>query len=376
MGKTLTSRERLIRHLQGQEVDRLPAIGGWTLGVSNLADLAGISENEYLADPLAGVVRANQRLQVDAMVPPIVPTDPKSIRSGALEESGFTTAEPEDLLLRAEKIPDSAARVLEGFDATATEQRYREYLEPLIEAMGDIAMMTTIWEATANFALYFQYGYEAFLAAIALYPDAVERIFWEDSVLARARNQVIVRLMQEYQSVPILFTGHDICTNQGPMCSPIWLHDHYWPHARYSLEPYVEQGMRVVGHCDGDVRPLVDDMIGAGFSGFQGFQYECEVHPYDLWSHSTPQGPAILFGGLSVSRTLPLGSPEDVRQEVDFLIRSTGGGQRMFLFSSNVTGVEVPPDNIRAAYGAAAAYKPSARPAERMPWPWLQTHPE
>jgi hypothetical protein len=83
----------------------------------------------------------------------------------------------------------------------------------------------------------------------------------------------------------------------------------------------------------------------------QGFQYELGIDLYELRQKRSLQGEALLlFTGLSVSRTLPFGTLEDVRDEIDYCIDATVGGQGMFLFTSNVTGVEVPPENIQFAY--------------------------
>ena len=90
----------------------------------------------------------------------------------------------------------------------------------------------------------------------------------------------------------------------------------------------MDAGVRLIHHCDGDVRPVVDDFIAIGFSGFQGFQYELGVDPYDLKQRRSRLGEELLFfTGLSVSRTLPFGTPEDVRDEVDYFLDFTDGGR-------------------------------------------------
>ena len=353
-------------------------LGGWNLGVSNVARLGGTSVEQYLRDPLAGVMRANGALDVDGMVPPIVPRDVNSIRDGQLEQEKFADVEPEALQQRGLAIPDTEREVLANFDARGVEKLHREHFETLLRQLGDIALIPNLWETVTDFSLYFQYGYEAFLAATALYPDEVEKIWWEDSLLARERNKIIVGLFREYDLVPLMFCGQDICVNRGPMCSPQFLRQRYWPHAKRSIEPLVESGVRVVCHCDGNVMPLIDDILAAGFSGFQGFQYECGVDPCSLRRRRSTHGQVpLFFMGLSVTRTLPFGSEQDVRNEVDYMLDCTDGGQGMFLFTSNVTGVEVPPENIVAAYRHLRAYDPKiAAPRGQPTWPWGVAHPE
>ena len=80
----------------------------------------------------------------------------------------------------------------------------------------------------------------------------------------------------------------------------------------------------------------------------------------------------ILFTGLSVSRTLPFGSEDDARAEVDYFSDCTDGGRGMFLFTSNVTGVEVPPENLAAAYRRVKEITPGDRCGPPRPWREVQ----
>ena len=289
-----------------------------------------------------------------------------------MQEESFATVEPEALLARAEAIPASEEAVLRTrFDGAAVEASYREYFARMLSGMEELVFVPTLWGAPANFSLYFTYGYVAFLSAIALYPDAVGRIYWEDGVLSRAANHLLAGLMREYDLLPLILAGDDICTNDGPMAQPDFLREHYWPHVKYSLEPLLDAGIRLIHHCDGNVMPLVDDMAAAGFSGYQGFQYECGVDIYDLRRRRSLRGEEMLIlGGLSVTRTLPFGIPDQVCREVDYCLDATDGGRGFFLSTSNVTGVEVPPANLEAAYRHLYAYDPQAgRSGERIMTP-------
>lgn len=369
----LLPKERLKRMAKGQDIDRAASVGGWMHSITNLSTIAGINIDEYMSDPLSGVIKANRALGVDAMVPPIVPQELDQIRSGYLQEETFKDVEPEALLERANHIPDTADEILAvKFDAAKTESDYHEKWEYFIKHFGNIVFLPVHWEAEADFSLYFQYGYEAFLAAIALYPNAIERIFWEDSILARARNQILIKLYREYDIPPILFCGHDICINTGPMCSPDFLRNHYWKHAKYSLEPLVESGIRIIGHCDGNVMPVIDDMVKAGFSGFQGFQYEYGVDPWIMERKRSMLGEKLLYlAGLSITRTLPYGTVSDVIEEVEYCLDYSDRGQRLLLFPSNVIGPEVPYENIKAGYRYIheGRYDAGKMLSERQ-WPW------
>ncbi len=370
--KELSSKERLVRQARGQEVDRLPSIGGWIGGARNLAELAGLSVETYLADPFKGMLRAHKRLKVDGLVTPIYPTELDQIRSGCVLEERYAGVEPEALLERAKTLPDSEKEVLATFDAAAAEKQYRTHFESASADWEGLVPIPNFWEIGGPFPLYHEFGYVAFLSACALYPEAVGKIWWAKGLAARERAKILVKLYRDYDLVPLMFCGEDVCNNQGPMVAPDYLRQYYFPVVQRIIEPLVDAGVRLIHHCDGDVRPVVADFVRIGFSGLQGFQYELGVDSRELRKLRGPQGEELLFfAGLNVARTLPFGTPADAVDEVDYLVDCTDGGKGMFLFTANVTGVEVPPANIRAAYLHVKELQPGPRPSPvHRSWPW------
>lgn len=377
---TMTPKERISRAARGLEVDRVPSIGGWNNGVRNLAALAGISVEEYLANPAAAVLRANHMLGVDAMVGPIVPTRLDEMRTGHVTESDYEGTPAEAIVECANALPDTEAEVLRQakFDPAAEERSMREMFLDSRKNWGGIERIPNFWDLGGPFGLYWQFGYVAFFEACALYPEAVGKIWWARSLAARKRALIFRDLYREFDLPPVLFCGEDMCNNQGPMLSPAMLRQHYFPVVKAIIDPLVEAGIRVVHHCDGDVRPLVQDFLDMGFSGFQGFQYEVGMDPAQLRNLRSKRGEVpIFFMGLSVSRTLPFGTQDDARDEVDYFLDVTDGGRGMFLFTANVTGVEVPAENIRAAYARVKEFDPAQPRARRFAeWPWRLKHPQ
>ncbi len=378
MAITLTKKQRLTRQARGQEIDRVPALGGWMLGVRNLAHIAGISVDAFLADRLAGTIQANLALDVDGMVQPTIPESLEQVRAGLVQEEKFVGIPPEALVAKANTYPDTEKEVLASFDSAAEERRYRAYFETAFRQWRGIEPLPNFWEIGGHFPLYTEFGYMAFWEACALYPEAVGKIYWAKSLHSRERARLLVKLYQDYDLVPLMFCGEDVCNNQGPMVSPKFLRKYYFPTVQMIIEPLVDAGVRLIHHCDGDVRPVLADFINIGFSGLQGFQYELGLDPYQLCQLRSRLGEELLFfTGLSVSRTLPFGSPADVRAEVDYFLDFTQGGRGMYLFTSNVTGVEVPPENLQAAYRHVKTWDPAlARVPTYRQWPWRITHPD
>ena len=110
-------------------------------------------------------------------------------------------------------------------------------------------------------------------------------------------------------------------------------------------------------HSDGDIRPIIDDLIEVGFDIINPLQPEC-LNPAEVkarWG-----GKVVLDGGGSVQRTLPFGTLTDVRREVDFLLRSCAYDGGYVFRASNVVGYDCPIENVIAYYEMARDYDLSA----------------
>jgi hypothetical protein len=234
--KALTKKERLVRQARGQEVDRIPSLGGWILGVKNLAHIARITVEKFLADPLAGMVRANLALDVDGLVQPVIPRRLDEMRTDSVLDEKFHGIPPEALLARADAYPDTEREVLASFDYQAEEAHYRGYFEAAFRDWSGIEPLPNFWEIGGHFPLYTEYDYSAFMMACALYPEAVEKIYWAKSLHSRERAKILVKLYREYDLVPLMFCGEDVCNNQGPMVSPTFLRQHYFPSVQMIIE--------------------------------------------------------------------------------------------------------------------------------------------
>lgn len=103
-------------------------------------------------------------------------------------------------------------------------------------------------------------------------------------------------------------------------------------------------------HSDGDVTDLMDDLVEIGFNVINPVQPEC-MDPVEVkrrWGDRI-----TIHGGVSLQRTLPFGSPEDVRREVEDLIRTCGYNGGLVVFPSNVIQPDTPVENIIACFHAA-----------------------
>lgn len=152
--------------------------------------------------------------------------------------------------------------------------------------------------------------------------------------------------------VDIVITGDDVAGQQGMLISlETW---------RKFLKPRLAATVRAVKaarpetyvfyHSDGNVEPVIPELIEVGIDILNPVQPEC----MDPAAIKRQYGGRLSFWGtVSVQQTLPFGTPEQVRAEVRQRVREVGRGGGLILAPAHVLGPETPWENIAAFFEAA-----------------------
>ncbi|MCJ7751508.1 MAG: uroporphyrinogen-III decarboxylase-like protein, partial [Armatimonadetes bacterium] len=107
----------------------------------------------------------------------------------------------------------------------------------------------------------------------------------------------------------------------------------------------------VIIHSCGDVDELFDDLIEMGLNCFNPFQPEVMDVAALIQKY---RGRLAFYGGLSTQKTLPYGSPAEVREEAERLISLGGEGGYILSPAHGVPG-DVPLENMLAFIDVAQA---------------------
>jgi hypothetical protein len=204
---------------------------------------------------------------------------------------------------------------------------------------------------------YGTYGYANYFAAYALYPEVMERDFAQQADLAVRKNRAAARAIVEGGLPRMLRLDHDMADSRGTLVDIRSLEAIWFPHFARAIRPFLDAGIRLLWHCDGNLMHMVPRLIEAGVGGFQGFQYEDGMDYEAICRMKTKDGEDLtIIAGVSVTRTLPMGTPQDVRAEMRWLVEN-GPRTGLFLACSSSMAPGVPWENIQALIDGLRYYR-------------------
>lgn len=142
----------------------------------------------------------------------------------------------------------------------------------------------------------------------------------------------------------------------GLLASPQTFETFYRAPTQRAIDLAHAYGIHVFHHDDGDIRRLIPTFADMGIQVLNPIQWRCGG--WDLAALKAQVGARVCFhGGVDNQHTLPFGTPEDVRQEVRWLIRVLASDQTGYILAPchNIQAI-TPLENILAMYEAAREY--------------------
>ena len=180
-----------------------------------------------------------------------------------------------------------------------------------------------------------------------LFREALRRV--TDFYIAHSRAM----LAAAGGEIDLVFTADDIGSQKGLLMSLEMWEEWLKPLHQELNAAIHELGAKVIYHTDGAVMPAVPGLIEMGIDVLQALQFDAAgMDPERL---KTLYGDRLCFeGGISVQKTLPFGTPEDVRREVLERIAVLGREGGYILGPSHSIQAGTPPENILALFDTAA----------------------
>lgn len=151
----------------------------------------------------------------------------------------------------------------------------------------------------------------------------------------------------------IIALDGDLAFSQTTLMSPAQYEEYILPYQKDIVEHAHKRGLKIFKHSDGNMWPIMDGVLEAGFDGFHPIQPQC----MDIGEFKERYGSRLcMLGNIDCTYLLPFGSEEEVDQTVKETIAAAAPGGGYIITSSNSIHPGCKPENYIAMVKAARKY--------------------
>jgi uroporphyrinogen decarboxylase len=379
----MTSRERLLTALDHRVPDRVPIdLGGNQTGIhrmayENLLARLGLHETIAIMDLVQQLARPSEavleRLGVDTRY--VAAGAPDGFKGGVArrERSGRMWEDFQDEFGVVWSRPDDAPNYFDISHsplAGLSLEQIRDYPFP---DGGDPSRFAGLRERALRLRRETPYAVVAGISGVVyeicwymrglenLFIDMVERPEVLDAIIDRTLRYWLdwfrVFLDEAGDVVDVIMIGDDLTGQDGPLFQPRVYRSIVKPRQQ-ALVAYIKSRTKakIWYHSCGSILPYIPDLLDNGIDALNPVQITARgMDPAGLKARF---GDRLTFwgGAVNTQKTLPRGTPAEVREEVrrNLAAFMPGGG---FVFA-NVHNIQadVPPDNVLALFDAAREF--------------------
>ncbi len=264
------------------------------------------------------------------------------IRQKKIDDSKL---DPQDNLEEFELYDDEYLRYMEKHTALAFENTDKAIIGlPGGTALGDIAMVPGVNLKDPKGIRDIEEWYMSTL----IRQDYIKEVFDKQTDIALENLKMYKQAVGD-KIVAIYLCGNDFGTQSAPFCSPMVFENLYMPYYKKMTDwIHKNTSWKVFKHSCGSIEPLIGGMIDSGFDILNPVQCSAANMEADMLKEK--YGDKITFwgGGVDTQKTLPFGTVDEVKSEVEKMIKTfkKDGG---FVFSTvHNAQVGVPPENFFA----------------------------
>jgi uroporphyrinogen decarboxylase len=353
----MTGRERVRAALEHRKTEQVPKLlYGETIGyvpaIENLLTekCGGVDPRHFFSMDITGVTLNPTRLDPARFAALYGSHAQEAIRSGEIDEWGvwwkggryFHFAHIESPLRNCSSIDE-----VKSFPKPDLLEPYRiEGLRERVKLLHDEGFAVAASAGSVFEQSWYLRGIDVLMMDMIINPEIARYFFDLTSRYQRSLGEAFAAA-----GVDIVMTGDDVANQRGlTMSVPMWK-DYLQPHLVETVAAVkaVNPNAALFYHSCGKLDELIPNLIETGIDILNPIQPDC-MDPAEVYSSFGCE--LTLWGTISVQKTMPFGTPEEVAREVGERLETMGGEGGLILSPAHVLGPETPWENIVAFFNA------------------------
>ena len=153
--------------------------------------------------------------------------------------------------------------------------------------------------------------------------------------------------------VDVIVMNGDLAGERTVLMSPDHYREYIKPYEKQVVDYAHSKGAKVIRHTDGNIWPILDDLVECGFDGIHPFQPQC-MDIGEAKRHIA--GKTCIIGNIDCRDLLPFGTEDEVERAVKKTIEIAAPGGGYIISSSNTIHPNCRPENYVAMVKAAHKY--------------------
>ena len=354
----MNSRHRVVTAMSCQQPDRVPTLDLiFSPVIDQIGAILGITKEHDPADGRTGLVydikvwcEAVRALELDGT---FFYNQKMESLGGGLSKDDFGIIYKPSPHGEAVVVKGIASDMsdLKGLDLikTVTPNKFED-LQYVIEHVGSDRAHFLVTIDPFRWSWQVRGGMDKFLGDFVVNPQLVHAIqrVTTDYLLATVEMAATLKL-----DIVGVYMGGDLADERTTLMSPKHFRTFVQPYEKEIVDCAHRHGYKFVKHTDGNLWPILDDLVAAGFDSLHPIQPQC----MDIGEvKRRVAGKMCIEGNIDIREILPFGTVDQVVDEVKRIITVAAPGGGYILGSSNSIMPGLNPHNVIAMYEAARKY--------------------
>lgn len=325
----MTSKERVIAALEHKPLDKVASVE-WLIHDKVLEEIApGKTFDEYAAEQLDAII-------VDLSYKKEVVGEDRMRNEWGIIYGDNEEEHPYPLDGPIHNMKELDAYTPPPAEAPGRFDKLEEMLEKYGEDKAVILHLNDVWSYPSRMMPFNDF-------IMALIDDPV---FIQGLIKMTVDAQIELAKGAVKRGCRFVYTGDDIAYNNGPMISPAIYEELFLPELKRIIKAYKDLGLYVIKHTDGNIMPLIDMILSAGFDCIDPID---PIAGMDLAYIKKTYGDKVAIkGNVNCATTLVIGTIEKTIAETKRCLEIGMPGSGYIISSSNTIHSSVNPENYKA----------------------------
>lgn len=193
---------------------------------------------------------------------------------------------------------------------------------------------------------WFPMGFQSYVKTLYTSPGSIRKLVDKVTDYFIEQGKIFIDL-----GVDVIWMPDDLAMVDGPFLSPESFRKHIFPQMKKMVSTFRKRGVKVLLHTDGQIMPIIKDIIQMGFDGIHPVERKAGMNLKEL---KKKYGDELTFiGNINAKTVLQEGPTEMIKEQVQECLEIAAPGGGYILASDHSIHQGIPSANAQFMFKTA-----------------------